>query len=439
MRLTLGTFRCDVTPPLGHPLCGGWIAPATEIVDRQWANGVLLQGEGPPVVLVAVDWCEIRNAGHDQWRRAIGEAVGTPAERVAVQCVHPHDAPFADPAAEQLLRASGAVGSSLDLQFFDRSVREVARAAADAVLRMTEVTHVGTGQGRVEKVASNRRIKGPDGKVGPMRGSSCKDEALRAAPEGLIDPYLKTLSFWNGDRLLAALHYYATHPMSHYGRGGVSCDFCGLARDRLAEEAGGAHLYLTGGAGNIGAGKYNDGAPAMRPILMERMLAGMRAALAGTRREPFERMEWTSLPVRLPHREELTEERYWSMLRDPEAPHVRRYEGASGLSWLERVRSGHAIPFQCLTLNDVSVLHLPGEPFVEYQLFAQETRPDRFVCLAGYGDCGPGYLPTAQAYEEGGYEASWVALVSPEAEEVIRRAIEELLEKRGNSAGEARV
>ncbi len=47
---------------------------------------------------------------------------------------------------------------------------------------------------------------------------------------GLIDSWLKTLSYWDGDRPLLALSCYATHPMSHDGRGGVSADFVGLAR-----------------------------------------------------------------------------------------------------------------------------------------------------------------------------------------------------------------
>jgi hypothetical protein len=267
MQLIISPFRCDVTPPLGHPLCGGWITPALEIVDPLWANGLLLAGDEPPIVLVAVDWCEIRNEGHDQWRRRIAAAVGTPVERVTVHCVHPHDTPFADPEAERLLREHQVSGTSLDLEFFDRAASAVAEAAAAAVQHAEKVTHLGTGQALVHQVASNRRIVGPDGKVGPARFSSCRDEGLQAAPEGLIDPSLKTISFWNNDRLLAALHYYATHPMSFYGQGGVSCDFCGLARDRIAAEVGGAHLYFTGGAGNIGAGKYNDGSPEMRPIL----------------------------------------------------------------------------------------------------------------------------------------------------------------------------
>jgi hypothetical protein len=429
--ITLSHFRCEVTPPLGHPLCGGWIAPATTIVDRQWADGLILTGDGPPVVLLAVDWCEIRNEGHDRWRQAIAAAVGTPPDRVAVQCVHPHDAVFADPEAERMLQANGAPVRSMDLPFFEQALAAVAAAGRAAAQRGERVSHIGTGAGRVHQVASNRRIKGPDGKVGPARYSSCQDEALRAAPEGLIDPHLKTVSFWNGDRMLAALHYYATHPMSHYGQGGVSCDFCGLARDRMAAEAGGAHLYFTGGAGNIGAGKYNDGSPEMRPILTERMLAGMRAALANTRKEPVQRLSWSTLPVRLPTRAEFTETLYRELLEDEAGRFLDRYRGASGLTWLNRVERGHAIDFTCLSVNDARVLHLPGEPFVEHQLHAQQARPDRFVALAGYGDCGPGYLPTAVAYEEGGYEAGWEALVAPEADGLIRSAITQLLQEAG--------
>ena len=49
-----------------------------------------------------------------------------------------------------------------------------------------------------------------------------------------------------------------------------------------------------------------------------------------------------------------------------------------------------------------------------------------FVCVAGYGDDGPGYIPTAKAYFEGGYETT-VALAGPESEEILGRTITKLL------------
>jgi hypothetical protein len=41
---------------------------------------------------------------------------------------------------------------------------------------------------------------------------------------------------------------------------------------------------------------------------------------------------------------------------------------------------------------------------LEFQKYAQRLRPDRFVAVAGYFDCGPGYICTDAAFVEGGYE-----------------------------------
>lgn len=430
MILRVSHFTCDVTAPLGHPLMFGGIPPARKITDSQLAKGIILRPDHEaPVVLLALDWCEIRNEGYDQFRDAIAGAVGTTRERVAVHCVHQHAAVYADPEAEKKLREYRVPTSSMDLEFFDRTCHTITNAARTAAGAKGEVIdRVGTGQGQVREVASNRRMKGPDGKLLPMRTSACTDESLRAEPEGLIDPLLKTITLWSGDRLMAALHYYATHPMSHYRDGSVSKDFCGMAREAIEEETGGVHLYFTGCAGNVAAGKYNDGSPGMRPVLRDRIIDGMRAALQSNIVSPVEKFSWHSIPVHLPTRPEFTEEWYTSLLSNAAETHNTRYRGAAGLTWRARVAARRAIDFSCLVLNDARVLHLPGEPFVEYQLYAQQARPDRFVAAAPYGDCGPGYIPTREAYAEGGYEAGPPALVAPEADSTMRASIDNLLQ-----------
>lgn len=434
----LSYFRHDVTPPPGHPLCGGWIPPVREVEDPLWLHGLVLSGPplAAPVVLAAVDWCELRNETHARWRAVLAEAAGTPMERVAVQCVHQHDAPFADAGAERLLREAGAPGSSLDPEFCERCVQGAAAALRASREAARPVDRVGAGKARVWKVASNRRLLQPmepgasTARVGPMRGSSCQDAALRAAPEGVVDPWLRTISFWEGNRLLAAAHHYATHPMSHYGRGRVSSDFCGLARDALAAETGAPQLYFTGAAGNVAAGKYNDGSPENRPVLRDRILAAMRASLTETVTSPLREAAWHTAELRLPPREEFTEELYQTLLHDPAGSLIDRYRGASGLSFLGW-SARHPTLLSCLAVNEVRLLYLPGEPFVEYQLEAVAAYPNRQVMVAGYADCGAGYLPTSRAFPEGGYEAGWVALVGPEVEGVLSAGIRQLLDASG--------
>src|SRR5262245_38953177 len=182
--LHLATFSSDVTPPEGHPLCGGWIEPVRVVDDPLRALGVVLLGAGKPVVLCAVDWCELRNEAYRTWRAALADAVHTVPENVAVQCIHQHNAPMADPEAERLSQASPGAPHNLDLKFFERVVRDSADAARKALANAVPFTHIGAGRALVDQVASNRRILGADGKVQIVRYSATKDPKARAAPEG---------------------------------------------------------------------------------------------------------------------------------------------------------------------------------------------------------------------------------------------------------------
>jgi hypothetical protein len=427
--LHLATFTSDATPPAGHPLCGGWIEPARGVDDPLELVGIVLMGQGAPIVLAALDWCGLRNQANILWRKALAEAAHTVPENVALQCVHPHNAPFADVEAQQIIESIPGAPPSLDLKFYERAMRDSAAALRESLKKTERFTHIGVGKAKVEQVASNRRVLGSDGKVKFTRTSATKDAAARAEPEGLIDPYLRTLSFWDGDRSLAALHYYATHPMSYYGDGRVSADFCGLARrKRQADNNRVFQAYFTGCAGNITAGKYNDGAKENRPVLRDRMYAGMLAAWNDTKRFPVDGWQWRVAPVKLPPRREQSFGELASLLtlKDEKATKAKRGNAALQLGWLKRLDT--SIPVTCLDFGPAAVLHLPGEPFIEYQLKAKDIRKDDFVCVAGYGDGGPGYLPTKQAYWEGGYEPT-VALSAPESEALLHEAMAKVMSK----------
>ncbi len=253
--LRIAPFRFDVTPPVGHPLCGGWIKPVVDHDDALEAIGYVLLGAGKPIVVCAVDWTGILNDAHVAWRTALAEAAGTTPERVAVQCVHQHDAPFVCLRGQELCEAQGDNLNVVNVAFFNQCLDRGRSAVRSALAKARPVTHVAHGEARVEKVAGNRRVAiGSDGKVRAMRGSSCSVPDLIALPEGLIDPMLKTVAFYDGREKIVSCHYYATHPMSHYGKGRVSSDFPGLARkQRLKDAACCTHIYFPGCAGNIAA------------------------------------------------------------------------------------------------------------------------------------------------------------------------------------------
>jgi predicted secreted Zn-dependent protease len=71
----------------------------------------------------------------------------------------------ADLEAERILRARKLSGMICDLEFHERAVQAVARAVRDSLQTARPLTHIGTGQAKVEKVASNRRYTLPDRSV----------------------------------------------------------------------------------------------------------------------------------------------------------------------------------------------------------------------------------------------------------------------------------
>jgi len=426
--IRLGVFDVDATPPKGSPMA---YDPVKGVQTPLRCRGVVLAGAGKPIVLCAVDWIGIGSGGQTVFREALAGAAGTDPERVAVHALHQHDAPRCDFSAEKLLAEHGLSGAGFDPEHA-RSVAENAAAAVETALAEAEpVTHLGLGAGVVEKVASNRRILGEDGKVKVTRWTATKDPEVRAYPVGTIDPELKMITFWNGDEALAALTYYATHPQSYYRTGLASVDFPGLARNQRQEATGAPHVHFCGAAGNIGAGKWNDGSKENRQVLADRVAAGMKRAWEATEKRPLdpEDVGWEAEPVVLPVADHLDAEALHETVTNRVEPPSKRFSAAKSLAWLRRCRADDPVPVSCLTLGDARVLHLPGELFVEYQLAARQLRPDLFVAMAAYGDYAPGYIGIEDAYGRGGYETSERASrVAPEVEGVLMGAIRKLLD-----------
>ncbi len=427
--IKIATFDIDATPPLGSAMAYDPVKRLDELTLR--CRGIVITGAKQPIVLCAVDWIGIANEAHDAFRSALAEAAGTSPERVAVHSLHQHDAPGCDFTAEKLIQELQIDGySRFSGDFHRRVIQNAAEAIRAALPYAQPVTHFGYGEAIVKEVASNRRVeRTADNKIGRMRGSACKIEGLIALPEGLIDPVVSLLSFWNADKPVAVLSAYACHPQSYYRLGIPSPDFPGIARFIRGQDVNAAlHVHFNGAGGNVAAGKYNDGTQANRMILATRLAAGMREAYANTTKTPLTASDigWSFEPVSLPLSPLLKEADLIAKLKA--TPPKGYISFADQLAFVRRVKSGHQIHITCLRVGDTRMLHLPGELFVEYQLAAKAMRPDLHVLMAAYGDYGPGYIGTTAAYPEGGYETGPTSSnVAPEVEPILMTAMKKLL------------
>lgn len=412
-QLKIATFSSDITIPMGHRCMGVLQTKSKQIDDALEAHGLVLLGSGPAVVLVALDWCEVRNGAYDQWRDALADAANTTRNHVLVCSLHQHDAPVTDSGAQAYLDSVGLQGELYDVDFQGRCIRDTVKKMKAAVEEAAPLTHVGIGQAKVNKVASSRRVVHADGSIRFDRYSRMSADSFQAkAAEGEIDPMLKSVTFYSGEKPIAVISSYATHPMSHYGQGAVSADFVGMARRRRQlETPGTTQIYVSGCSGDVTAGKYNDGAPETRAILADRLYQAMKESADNTEKYPLNKSSFRCQTFELPFHEgeALTRESMHTVLHDEMASVEDRITAAMGLSSLDRVERGQPIDLPCLELGPARIVLLPGEAFVGYQLMAQRLRPGEFVMAIGYGECWPGYIPTEQAFDERfGHGWRWV-------------------------------
>lgn len=427
-QVKVATFDVDASPPVGSPLA---YDPTKAITEPLSCRGIVIIGADKPIVLCSVDWLGIANESHSELCERLAKAAGTTPDRVSVHTIHQHDAPRCDFSAKELLDQVGLGDKSYDERFCRSVFLAAAKAAQGAVKDAKPVTHVGIGEAEVKEVASNRRILGEDGKVRVTRYTACRDPKVRAEPVGTIDPKLKLISFWDNDKPVAVLSYYATHPQSYYRTGEANPDFPGMARNARQKEVGVPHIHFNGAGGNVGAGKWNDGSRENRQVLAGKVALGMRLAWEATKKTPLtaDNIKWRTEPVQLPAGSHLVEDTLLARLKDDELKQQDRLTAAKHLAWLRRTESKRPVMLSCLSLGEARILHMPGELFVEYQLAAQKMAPANFVAMAAYGEYGPGYIGTEVAYSQGGYETSERASrVSGKVEQVLSQAMKKLLQ-----------
>ncbi len=229
-KLRVATFLADVTPPLGSPTYGG--KPLETVETPLLAKGIILDDGRQRYVLCAIDWCGLCGPAHMLFRDKIAAGAETDVSNVAVHTVHQHTAPYIPIGSLKIRDKAGNPPKGVDPPVVHQIADRLGEAVKSALDQFQQFDSIGTGQAKVDRVASARRILTSDGKI-RTRWSACTDPELRAEPEGYIDPMLKTVTLAQGDKPLVRIHYYATHPQSYYGDARVCYDVPGFARQRL--------------------------------------------------------------------------------------------------------------------------------------------------------------------------------------------------------------
>lgn len=403
---------------------------------------IAFERDGTRVVLCGVDIAFVIHPEVEVLIDRVASATGAAPAGILLNWSHTHLAPLGG-------RFNGAVFGDVDdelnasIEAFSRVIHDKIVSACGMAVERLEPAGAVWGQACVD-LAVNRRERTADGSNG---GS-----ILGWNPDELVDNQVTVLQARRADEsAIGTLVGFGCHPVTTgYDMVVYSADFPGPMRDVVRSVSGGECVFFQGAGGNV-LPKFaftdtEDEARRMgtrlglaaleavadrfsRPVRVTAEKGGSVTAITRYRRR-FENVAGpalsavsgtVSIPL-LPHPpleeiERLREE-YDAALEAARASDDRGqvklayYQAA----WARRIESqlggGSAPtevhgPVHAVRIGDGVIVTGPGEAFTEYGIAVKERSPGTPTLYAGYTNELIGYLPTANEYQYGGYEAGY--------------------------------
>ena len=401
-----GFSRVDVTPSLGSYLAGYYEERyADGILEPIELNSIALSDGTNTAVVIITDLQGLRLAWADPIRKLVAERVGLPVEAISVTALHQHTSSALRPGL-----ANNVIKDNEYLDFLYRKFCDVAQMAIEDM----EEAEVSVGAKETsEPIAFIRRYLMKDGKVRTNPHGFLDDIV---GPSEIPDNTVRLIKFKREGKKDIALVNFQTHP-DCVGGNKFSWDWCGYVRLFVEKDNPNTHCLLMNGfegdsnhvnfMGEIRRGHAHC-------VNMGRIIAD---AVRDMWNET-EKKEVSSLSSKVSvvyNRTRTDGIEYFDECQKLLAEHPgetgRKTE--SGIAYTEAGRIVTAvksapifqkIPVTVIELGDVAIVGLAGEAFVNYGADVREMYPDKFILTSCSMNGHEGYLPTAKAYELGGYE-----------------------------------
>ncbi len=420
MTVAVGTGSIDITPPRGLDIAGGlWAAPSLGVRDPLHARALVLDDGATRAALVTLDVIGLERDTVLRARELIAGAVGIPGEHVLIACSHTHQGPAT-------LRYAATSWPQAYMEELPRRIADVVATAA-GTMAPAEWAYAQAEQGTL---AHYRRAKLRNGRVRNTWLLLPDDPVV--GPAGDIDPRLPLLAFRTGDRLQALFANFACHATCA-GDGRWSANYPGYFAASLAERLGLASsriFYTSGAAANTNplvadAAEFGTQLAAVVPpaLLSVQWRTGAHLRI---------RERAISLPARRIDRFpfDLIAEAYQPKFSQLNFGRVVKYYADEYVKLVERGPVPTQTALQLVALDDVALLAIPGELFVELGREIQGRSPFAHTIVVTMANDWVGYIPHRAAFEEGGYETIFgsQSRLAPEAGDMIVDAAVRLLD-----------
>lgn len=418
-QLQAAAVEVDITPPVGTPMEGYAARKGVSlgIHDPLLGQLLLLKAGEKRLVLISLDLLGVNLDFTQQVRMGIQQAIGAPLEGTLIACSHTHSG-----AAGFLPPHPGiSLPQAPDLQ--QMTARKLIGAAIWAEQRL-QPARLGIGRGSVAGIALNRND-----------------------PEkGLVDNELVLLSVEDvrGNPLAVVMNHGCHPTVLGYDNLYFSADYPGAARmtlRRIYPET--TFLFTNGASGDIST-RFTRCEQTYREVdRMGRLLAGeVLKVMQAIKTQPDVELNAKTVevdlrfrsfpPVEVARQEKERLQAELEAMREAGAAHgairraITRLEGANGQLLMAQElagRTSNRSQMQALTVNELGMIGVPGEPFTRTVLDIKAASPKAATIVISYANDYQGYFPDAISIQEGSYEA----LISPYPAQVAESLAETAL------------
>ncbi len=425
--LQAGVAVVDITPPMGYRMSGYFHERlSTGILNPLHAKALVLRQGSTRAAMV---FCDIIGLSPDVTRRARRQAereTGIPAESILIAATHTHTGPLYFGALRNHLHEKAVAHHGNDpcekADYPSQLIAHLVEAIKEAAAR-TQPVQLEAGIAQQHGLSFNRRFHMKDGTV-RFNPGVLNPDIVRAA--GPIDPDVGVVLLRDADGrdALAGLVNFALH-LDTVGGTLYAADYPFYIEQGLRETLGEDFVLLFGN-GTCGDINHID---VTRKERLKTEYIG--TTLSRTVAESLGGLKAAAAPA-LAAKGMVVDAPLQSFSPDEIEQAKRDIEkvGTSELSFLDQVKaykilavqwrggSGHpnakhrvgdpsTIPLEVQVFrlsDDVAVVGLPGEVFVDLGLAIKQASPFATTLVIELCQDAPGYIPTRQAFAEGSYE-----------------------------------
>ncbi len=424
--LKVGYAKANINPPMGIHITGYFkVRKAEGILDDLETVAIALNHGQKTMVMITVDNCGIGKPQFKRFRETLAEKLSLPIEAILIHSTHTHTSP----ALREVAAATEEEKKVIEnyISFVEQRLFDVANfAIADL-----KPAKMGYGIGQAPNIAFIRRYRMKDGSVKTNPGVNNPDIV---EPIGKVDERVTVLRFDRESATSVVLVNFANHPDT-VGGNLISGDWPAMTR-RFVEKSldNTSCIFFNGAEGDVNHvnvhpnkgdfnGMFNDFDGCSRGYEHTKYMARV---VTGGVLQAFDKVNYidvdninyvqktVDIPANVPDPKDLPLAHKYNDLhnagRDDEIPFKAMMLTTVVAEAARMVRLEHgpeSFPFLLtgMSIGNVAIVGIPGEPFNAIGRALKETEGWDLVIPFCYTNSAEGYFPMQDSYDEGGYEA----------------------------------